>query len=201
MKKLKNTCFCLLILLCCKCKVNAQDSTKHNFFWVQAGILSTKSIDAEIGFKTSVFYSRKHHVVGIDYYQGDEFNISLFKQRKTNSITQIKNIGLIYGRSFDWTYLRITPMLGPTFGKLTWRNDEVDVEKTSSGSSFFSFTSYKYTYHYNKFSYLGFYTNLNLMIMAGKHFAIGADFYKNWHQHSDDGFVIHLVFGNIRRDL
>jgi len=92
-------------------------------------------------------------------------------------------------------------MLGPTFGKLIWRNDEVDVEKISSGSSFIAFTTYKYTYHYNSFSYLGFYTNLNLMIMAGKHFAIGADFYKNWHQHSDDGFVIHLVFGNIRHDL
>lgn len=194
-----NQCKYILFLLFLAYQQNAnsqKDTITTIKMWGQAGVFTDK-----LGFQLGINYNINKHFLCIKYYENAEWDFNFSGNKKLNTIADIRNVSIMYFfHPLQNKHFKLIPMAGLSLGQGSWRTDKVDKVLISSGNplSPLSFSSYSYTYYYEKFQYVGAQFGLNFLWTPTKYFGLGLEVFKNFHLHSDDGIVISLVFGKLR---
>jgi hypothetical protein len=148
-----------------------------------------------MGFQGGVNYQNNHHLFSVRYYQSNDHGFVPFQNKRLNYISEIQNASLSYGYLIlDTKHFKCAPMLGVTAGQGLWRTN--NTETIVKEGNFISWTNT--VYHYENFRYLGGQVDLNLMWTPTKYFGLGLDVFANFHQHSDAGIVLSIVFGKLK---
>lgn len=183
--------FCVVTFFAC-----SQKDTSNKTLWGQAGLLfNAKSRDG-VAFHTGLNFEMKRNMFSIRYYYVDEIFLPLFKQPKINNYQQFQSLAFSYGYEFSTNEFKVFPSIGLSVGQAIWRNGMVDTSVTKS-TSIFGGTGTNYTYHYDRYNFIGVLANITAILKFSKYFGIGVDLFFNQHRNPDYGFSLSLHIGRL----
>jgi hypothetical protein len=167
------------------------DSSKTKYF-INVGL--NKASDARFGVTGGLNAGYRNMYVKLDYLYNTGDFLSL-KVPQLNVISQLSRACISGGYAWNYRSFRVLPMVGISYGKETFRTNEVTVD-TAGG--WLSLGWDDVTFHYTEKYFVGVQTELNILYQY-KFLGAGITPYYHYYGREDYGILVNLYLGILGR--